>query len=153
MHSGEQKYPEELDWRLKNSEECGSGREKSETNPSNHPLPFHRQEDQQNKPDQFKASRLFFSFILSPQIPSSFLPFFLFIFLLPSIPYLFYSFFMPSPVYFFVLIFVKIPYLASGLSFFPLPSFLSFSIPFFPPSGLFFSPPPTLFIFLPEVSQ
>ena len=32
--------PEELDWRLKNSEECGSGREKSETNPSTYPLPF-----------------------------------------------------------------------------------------------------------------
>ena len=46
--SGELKDPEELDWRLDNSEECGSGREKSETNPSNHPLLFHRQEDQQN---------------------------------------------------------------------------------------------------------
>ena len=45
---GEQKDPEELDWRLDNSEECGSGREKSETNPSTHPLLFHRQEDQQN---------------------------------------------------------------------------------------------------------
>ena len=45
---GKQKDPEELDWRLDNSEECGSGREKSETNPSNHPLPFHRQEDGQN---------------------------------------------------------------------------------------------------------
>ena len=45
---GEQKDPEELDWRLDNSEECGSGREKSETNPLTHPLPFDRQEDQQN---------------------------------------------------------------------------------------------------------
>ena len=45
---GEQKDPEELDWRLDNSEECGSGREKSEINPFNNSLPFHRQEDQQN---------------------------------------------------------------------------------------------------------
>ena len=45
---GEQKDPEELDWRLNSSEECGTGREKSETNPSKQPLPFHRQEDQQN---------------------------------------------------------------------------------------------------------
>ena len=45
---GEQRDPEELDWRLDNSQECGSGREKSETNPSTHPLPFHRQEEQQN---------------------------------------------------------------------------------------------------------
>ena len=29
---------------LQNSEECDPGREKSETNPSNHPLPFHRQD-------------------------------------------------------------------------------------------------------------
>ena len=48
MPSREQKDPEELDWRLDNSEECGSGREKGETNPSKDPLPFHRQEDQQN---------------------------------------------------------------------------------------------------------
>ena len=33
---------------LQNSEECDPGREKSETNPSNHPLPLHRQDDQQN---------------------------------------------------------------------------------------------------------
>ena len=46
--SGEQKDPEELDCRLNNSEEYGSGREKSETNPSKHPIPLHRQEDQQN---------------------------------------------------------------------------------------------------------
>ena len=45
---GEQKDPEEMDWRLNNSKECGSGREKSETNPPNPPLPLHRQEDQQN---------------------------------------------------------------------------------------------------------
>ena len=46
--SGEMKDPEELDSRLNNSEECGSGREKRETNPSNHLLLFHRQEDPQN---------------------------------------------------------------------------------------------------------
>ena len=46
--SGEETDPEELEERLKNNKECGSGREKSETNPSNHPLPCNRQEDQQN---------------------------------------------------------------------------------------------------------
>ena len=46
--SGKQTDPEELDWRLDNSEECGSGREKSETNPPTHSLQFHRQKDQQN---------------------------------------------------------------------------------------------------------
>ena len=45
---GEQKDPEELDRRLNNSQDYGSGKEKSETNPSNHPLPFHRKEDQEN---------------------------------------------------------------------------------------------------------
>ena len=34
-----QKDHEELDCRLNNSEECGPGREKSETNPSNHHFP------------------------------------------------------------------------------------------------------------------
>ena len=49
----------------------------------------------------------------------------------------FYSLFLPSFIYSFVLIFVKTPsYLASALSFFLLPSVLSFSIPSFP------SPPP-----------
>ena len=48
MPRGEKKDPEELDWRLDNSKECGSRREKSETNPFTHPLPFHRKEDQQN---------------------------------------------------------------------------------------------------------
>ena len=53
---------------------------------------------------------------------------------LPSTLYLFYSFCLPSFIYFFVLIFVKITsYLASNLSLFLPPSFLSFSIPFFPP--------------------
>ena len=48
MPSGEQKDPEELDWTLNNSEQCGSGREKTETNPSNYPLTLNRWEDQQN---------------------------------------------------------------------------------------------------------
>ena len=75
-----------MDGRLKNSKECGSGREKSETNPSTLPLQFQRQEDQEKWPDLFKASRrlFFFPFLLSPWIPSSFLSFFLFLFLLPS---------------------------------------------------------------------
>ena len=66
--TGEQKDHEELDYRMNNSEECGPGREKSETNPSNHPLLFHRQDDQQNYPDQFKDSRrlFFFPFLLCP---------------------------------------------------------------------------------------
>ena len=29
-----------MDWSLDNSEECGSGREKSETNPSTNPYPL-----------------------------------------------------------------------------------------------------------------
>ena len=86
------------------------------------------------------AEYFFFSFLLCPGIPSSFLSFCLFSFLLPSILYLFYSFFLPSFIYSFVLIFVKIPsYLDSNLSLFLLASFLSFPIPFFPPSLLFLS--------------
>ena len=45
---GEQKDLEELDWRLDNSLECSSEREKTETNSSTHPFPFQRQKDQQN---------------------------------------------------------------------------------------------------------
>ena len=135
--SGEQKDPEELDCRLNNSQECGSGREKSETNPSNHPLPFHRQEHQQNYPDQFKASRrlffppalpmnlLFLSALPSFFIPSSFHPL-PFSFLLPAFLYLLFCFKI-----------VKITsYLGSDLPLFLLPSFLSFSIPFSTPSLL-----------------
>ena len=44
---GGEQDTEELRWRLDNSKECGSGREKSERNPSTHHLLFHRQEDQQ----------------------------------------------------------------------------------------------------------
>ena len=43
-----QKGTEELGWRLDNSKECDSGREKSETSPSTQPLLFHGQEGQQN---------------------------------------------------------------------------------------------------------
>ena len=66
-----------------------------------------------------------------------------FSFLLPPILYLFYAFSLPSSIYSYVLIFVKISsYLAYDLSLFLLPSFLSFSIPFFPPSLV---PPPFSF--------
>ena len=70
-------------------------REKSETNPYTNPFLFHQQENQQNWPDQFKASRrlfffnsFFLSVLLSFFVPSSFLPL------------LFYSFFLPSFIYF-----------------------------------------------------
>ena len=85
------------------------------------------------------AEDIFFSFFLS-SFPPEFLllfSFFLFLFLLSSIFYPLYSFFLPSFIYSVVLIFVKIPsYIASDLSLFLLPSFLSFSIPFSPPSLL-----------------
>ena len=88
------------------------------------------------------AEDLFFPFLLSPWITSSFL---FFLFLLPPILYLFYAFFLPSFIYSFVLIFVKIPsYLGSDLSLFPLPSFLSFSFSFSHPSHLFFPYPLSL---------
>ena len=102
----------------------------------------------------------FFSFFLSSYPPEFLLPF------CPS--FFFYSFFLPSFTFFIpssclllfillfsvVLIFVKIPsYLASDLSLFLLPSFLSFSIPFFPPSLLFFSSFPPSFLFFPQVRQ
>ena len=79
--------------------------------------------------DFFFFNSFFFSVLLS-FFYSFFLPSFTFLFLLPAFFYLF-----------FILIFVKIPsHLASNLSLFLLPSFPSFSIPFFPPS--FFLPPP-----------
>ena len=88
-----------------------------------------------------------FFFFLSSFPPEFLLPFFFFFsFLLPPILYLFYAFFLPSFIYSFVLIFVKIPsYLASDISLFLLPSFLSYSIPFFPHSLLFFFCPPFSF--------
>ena len=93
------------------------------------------------------AEDLFFFFFLSVFPPeflrpfgpsfffySSFLPSFIFLFLLPAFFYLFCCFNFCQ----------KIPsYLASDLSLILLPSFLSFSIPFFPPSV--FPPPFPLF--------
>ena len=85
-----------------------------------------------------------FFFSLFPPFPlNSFfhsVPLSFFLLLHPSILYLFYSFFLPSFTYSVVLIFVKIPsYLASDLSLFLLPSFLSFSIPFsFLPFSFYF---------------
>ena len=118
---------------LQNSQECDPGREKSETNPSNHPLPLHRQETSRNnltglKPREgffFLSFFFFFPFPLNSFFLSLF--FFFFSFLLPPILYHFYVLFLPSFIYFYVLIFVKIPsYLASDLSLFLLPSFLPF---------------------------
>ena len=87
----------------------------------------------------FPLNSCLLSVLLSFFIPSSFHP-------LP-----FYSFFLPSFIYSLVLIFLTIPsYLASDLSLFLPPSFLSFSIPFSPPSILFFFPP---FLFFPQVRQ
>ena len=81
----------------------------------------------------FPLNSFFLSVLLSFFIPSSFHP----------LPFLFL---LPAFFYSFVLTFVKITsYLASDLSLFPLPSFLSYSIPFFPPSLLFFFPPIPLF--------
>ena len=54
---------------LQNSEECDPGREKSETNPSNHPLPLHRQDTSRNNLTGLKPGEDFFFlffFFLSP---------------------------------------------------------------------------------------
>ena len=100
-----------------------------------------------------KPAKDFFFFSLSSSPLEFLLPFcpsFFSLFLLPPLLYLFYAFFLPSFIYSFVLIFVKIPsYPASDLSLFPLPSFLSFSIPF-PCFPSFFLPP---FFFFPQVRQ
>ena len=92
----------------------------------------------------FPLKSFFLSVLLSLFIPFSFHPL-PFLFLLPAFFYLFCCFNFCK----------KIPsYLASNLSLFLLPSFLSFSIPFFPPSLLlsffFFLPP---FLFFPQVRQ
>ena len=152
--------------RLNNSEECDPGREKSETNPSNHPLPLHRQDTSRTNLTGLKPTEVFFFFPFP--LNSFFLSLFFFSFLLPPILYHFYVFFLPSFIYFYVLIFAKIPsYLAYDLSLFLLPSFLpsflsSFPISLFPPSHLcfifvfvffsflFFLPP---FLFFPQVRQ
>ena len=86
----------------------------------------------------FPLNSFLLSVLLSFFIPSSFHP----------LPFLF---FLPACfIYCFHSIFLKIPSnLASDLPLFLLPSFLSFSISFFPPSLLFFSLPS--FLFLPQV--
>ena len=87
------------------------------------------------------AEDFFFLSSFPPEFLLPFCPsFFFYSFLLPS-----FTFFIPSSclLLFILLIFVKIPsYLASDLSLFLLPSFLSFSIPLFPPYLLFFAPLP-----------
>ena len=89
----------------------------------------------------FPLNSVFLSVLLSFFIPSSFHPL-PFSFLLPAFFYLFCCFNFC----------LKIPsYLASDLSLFLLPSFLSFSIPFFPPSILSFFLPH--FLFFPQVRQ
>ena len=83
----------------------------------------------------FPLNSFFLSVLLSFFIPSPFYPL-PFLFLLPAFFYLFCCFNFCQ----------KIPsYLASDLSLFLLPSFLSFSIPFFPPSGFFFFWPHSAF--------
>ena len=75
---------------LQNSEECDPGREKSETNPSNHHLPLHRQDTSRYNLTGLKpAEDFFFIFFLFFPFPlNSFFrsPFFLF----------FHSFFLPT---------------------------------------------------------
>ena len=135
---------------LQNSEECDPGRKKSETNPSNHRLPLHRQDNSRNNLNGLKPTEDFF-FSLSSFPPEFLLPFFFFSVLLPPIRYLFYVFFLPSFIYFYVLIFVKIPsYLDSDLSLFLLPFFLPFLLfyflfPSFTSSFFFLSSPLSLF--------
>ena len=54
---------------LQNSEECDPGREKSETNPSNHPPPLHRQDTSRNNLTGLKPAEDFF-FLHSFFLPS-----------------------------------------------------------------------------------
>ena len=74
---------------LQNSKECDPGREKSETNPSNHPLPLHRQDTSRNNLTSLKPTENFFSFFLF--LFFSFPP----EFLLP-LSFFFHSFCLPS---------------------------------------------------------
>ena len=75
---------------LQNSEECDPGRKKSETNPSNHPLPLHRQDTSRNNLTGLQPTEDFFfypfSFFSFP--PEFLLPLSFFLF--------FHSFFLPS---------------------------------------------------------
>ena len=50
---------------LQNCQECDPGREKSETNPSNHPLPLHRQDTSRYNLAGSKPTEDFFYFFLS----------------------------------------------------------------------------------------
>ena len=77
---------------LQNSEECDPGRKKSETNPSNHPLLLHRQDNSRNNLNGLKPTEdfffpffFFFSFSFPPEL------------LLPlSLFFFFHSVFLPS---------------------------------------------------------
>ena len=73
---------------LQNSEECDPGRKKSETNPSNHPLPLHRQDNSRNNLNGLKPTEDFFFFFPFSFPPELLLPLSLFFF--------FHSFFLPS---------------------------------------------------------
>ena len=93
---------------LQNSEECDPGREKSETNPSNHPLPLHRQDTSRYNLTGLKPTEDFFFYLFSffsfpPEflLPLSFFFFFFipssshplpFLCLLPAFFYLFLCF-------------------------------------------------------------
>ena len=110
--------------------------------PPTTPSPFTDRKTSRTKLNRLKpAEDNFFSpfplnsFFLSVLLSFSFL-------FLPSFTFLFL---LPAFFYFFALIFLKISYLSSNLFKFHLPPFLSFSIPFFPPSLLLFSPLLSLF--------
>ena len=143
-----------MEWRLDNSEECGSRRKKSETNPPTHHLPFHNRKTSRNnltglQPVEyvifplspFPLNSLFLSILLSFFIPSSFHP----LFFIPYSCFLLFTFL--------ILIFVKIPsyYLSSNLFFIPS-SFLP-SIPFLFLFPSFPSPFFSFFLLFPQVRQ
>ena len=131
-----------MEWRLDNSEECGSRRKKSETNPPTHHLPFHNRKTSRNnltglQPVEyvifplspFPLNSLFLSILLSFFIPSSFHP----LFFIPYSCFLLFTFL--------ILIFVKIPssFLSSNLFLVLLPYFLPFLLySFFLPSLVLF---------------
>ena len=96
-HPAEGSCSARRDGRLNNSKECVPGREKSETNPSNHPLPLHRQDTSRTNLTSLKPAEDFF-FFFPPEflLPLSFFS----SFLLPPILYHFYVFFLPSFIYF-----------------------------------------------------
>ena len=76
---------------LQNSDECDPGRKKSENNPSNHPLPLHRQHNSRNNLNGLKPTEdFFFPFFFFP------FPFPLNSFFLSLSFFFFHSFFLPS---------------------------------------------------------